>query len=174
MTQRRSRFAEEMRIIPVGWAIAAIVGFAATQLLFMILRWTHQPDLPAEPWWTLLGLPVGLMMAAAIALIGYIYADSKRRGMNAVLWTLLVVLIPKPIGFIAYFLLRKPLVVPCPQCGAPVGADFHYCPKCGHAITPTCNHCGRSIERDYVVCPYCGKTVGAAVSSSTLPDPTTG
>ncbi len=162
MSQRRSRFAEELRIIPVGWAIAAAVGFAATQLLFGILRWTHHRDLPSEPWWTLLGILCGVFLAATVALYGYIYADSKRRGMNALLWTFLVILVPKPIGFIAYFLLRKPLVVPCPQCGAPVGADFRYCPKCGHAITPSCTGCGHAIRRDYVCCPYCGKTVGAA------------
>jgi len=174
MRQHRSHFAEELRIIPIGWAIAATVGFAAIQLLFGILRWTHPSDLPPEPWWTLLGLLAGVMLAATLALIGYIYADSKRRGMNALLWTLLVILVPKPIGFIAYFLLRKPMFEPCPQCGTPVGADFRYCPKCGHAITPTCNHCGRSIQRDYVCCPYCGKTVGAAVSSSKSPEPSNG
>ncbi len=100
-------------------------------------------------------------MAATILLTGYIYADAKRRGMNAVLWTVLVFLTPKPIGFIAYFLLRTPMLTPCPKCSASVGKDFTFCPKCGYAITPSCGGCGRAIRRDYVCCPYCGKTVGA-------------
>ena len=48
MTQRRSRFTEEL-IIPVGWAVAAAVTFAAIQLGFAILRWTHHSDLPLSP-----------------------------------------------------------------------------------------------------------------------------
>lgn len=99
-----------------------------------------------------------------LLLTGYVYADAKRRGMNALLWTLLVILIPKAIGFIAYFLLRKPLLIPCPNCGTEVGSDFPYCPKCGHALTPSCSHCGRAISSDYVCCPYCGKTVGSGAS----------
>ena len=76
-------------------------------------------------------------------MIGYVYADSKRRGMNSLLWTLLVIFVPKALGFIVYFLLRKPLLIPCPNCGTEVGSDFAYCPKCGHALAPTCSHCGR-------------------------------
>ena len=47
-----------------------------------------------------------IAVAASHPADGYIYADAKRRGMNALLWTLLAMLLPKPIGFIAYFLLR--------------------------------------------------------------------
>ena len=34
MTQVRSRFAQELRIIPTGWAIAAAIGFIAVEALF--------------------------------------------------------------------------------------------------------------------------------------------
>jgi len=166
MTRQRSHFEEELRIIPTGWGIASVIGFAAVEVLFHVLipYWSHHHDLPPQPWWTLLGVVSALVTAATILLIGYIYADSKRRGMNAVLWTLLVILIPKPIGFIAYFLLRKPLLEPCPNCRWPIGQDFAYCPKCGHALAPSCANCGRAIRRDYMCCPFCGKTVGAAAT----------
>ncbi|MGA2902460.1 MAG: zinc ribbon domain-containing protein [Candidatus Korobacteraceae bacterium] len=166
MSQRKSRFQQDLSIIPLGWTVAAAIGLIAVELLFQVFipHWAHHKDLPPEPWWTLLGVLAALLLAATIALIGYIYADAKRRGMNAVLWTLLVILIPKPIGFIAYFLLRKPMFEPCPQCNAPVGPDFAYCPKCGYALTPSCAGCGRGIRRDFVCCPYCGKAVGAAAS----------
>ena len=167
MTQQRSYFQEELRIIPTGWAIAAVMGFAALELLFLVYipMWSHHKDLPPQPWWTLLAAVGALAMAATILLIGYIYADSKRRGMNAILWTLLVILIPKPIGFIAYFLLRKPLAEPCPNCRWPAGSDFAYCPKCGYAITPSCSNCGRATRHDYVCCPYCGKSVNVSATS---------
>jgi hypothetical protein len=162
MTQHKSRLQQELSIIPLGWTVAAAIGLVGIEVLFrfVIPRFAHQ-DIPPEPWWSLLGAVAALLLAATIALIGYIYADAKRRGMNAVLWTLLVILIPKPIGFIAYFLLRKPLFEPCPKCNTAVGPDFAYCPKCGYALSPSCPSCGRAIRRDYVCCPYCGKAVTA-------------
>jgi hypothetical protein len=167
MTQPRSRFEEELRIIPTGWVVVSVIGFAAVEVLFhtCIPAWSHHQGLPPEPWWALLGIVGGLFLAATILLTGYVYADAKRRGMNAVLWTLLVILIPKAIGFIAYFMLRKPLLAPCPNCRWPVGSDFTYCPKCGYALAPACANCGRPIRRDYTCCPYCGKPVTVPATS---------
>ena len=159
MTQVRSRFAQELRIIPTGWAIAAAIGFIAVEALFeKIIPHFSGHDLPPEPWWTLLGLLAAILMVATILLIGYIYADAKRRGMNAVLWTVLVILIPKAIGFIAYFLLRKPLVTPCPQLQHSRWLRFPpTAPKCGYALAPTCSHCGRAIRRILSVAPIAEK-----------------
>ncbi len=176
MTERKSRLQQELRIIPLGWTVAAGIGIVVVESLWsFVIPHFAQGDLPPRPWFDMLGAVGALLMAATILLTGYIYADAKRRGMNAVLWTVLVFLTPKPIGFIAYFLLRTPMLAPCPQCSAPVGKDFTYCPKCGYAITPSCAGCGHAIRRDYVCCPYCGKTVGAAVVPSTkLPNPSAG
>jgi hypothetical protein len=173
ITERKSRLQQELQIIPLGWTVAAAIGIVAVEVLFkcVIPHFAHN-DLPPWPWYDVIGALGALFLAATILLTGYIYADAKRRGMNAVLWTVLVLLIPKPIGFIAYFLLRTPMLAPCPKCSTPVGSEFTYCPKCGYALTPSCAGCGRAIRRDYVCCPYCGKTVGAAVSPS--PDPSTG
>ena len=99
----------------------------------------------------------GVFMAIIILMIGYVNADSKRRGMNSLLWTLLVIFVPKALGFLAYFLLRKPLLMPCPNCGTAVGSDFRFCPKCGYAMTPMCAHCGKNIQRDW----WCARTVGS-------------
>jgi len=166
MTQARSHFEAEMRIIPTGWAVAAVIGFAAVEIAFQVLipMYVRSQELPPRPLLALLGIVGGLFLAAVLLLTGYVYADSKRRGMNALLWTLMVILIPKAIGFIAYFLLRKPLLEPCPNCRWPIGSDFAYCPKCGYASIPSCANCGRPIRRDYMCCPYCGKSVGAAAT----------
>jgi RNA polymerase subunit RPABC4/transcription elongation factor Spt4 len=164
MTQPRSHFEEEMRIIPTGWVVTSIVSFAAIQVLFNVYVPSHHHDLPPQPWWALIGIVAGVVMAAMILLIGYVYADAKRRGMNAVLWTLLVILLPKLLGFVVYFMLRKPLLAPCPNCRWPIGSEFAYCPKCGFALAPACANCGRAIRRDYQCCPYCGKPVGATAT----------
>jgi len=79
--------------------------------------------------------------------------------MGQALWTFLVILIPYCFGFLAYFVLRKPILENCPRCGLQVQRGFHYCPKCGYALTPTCAHCGQVVQRDFVCCPYCGKAL---------------
>jgi hypothetical protein len=158
----QSQFQRELSIIPaVAKWIAALIFIAIQVGMQGILpRYAH--DLPPQPWWMLITLVAGVVMTIIVLMVGYVSADSKRRGMNSLLWTLLVIFVPKALGFIAYFLLRKPILVPCPSCATPIGSDFRFCPKCGYAVTPSCAFCGRSIKRDYTVCPYCGRAVGAA------------
>ncbi len=168
MTQAKSQFRNELAIIPPVARWIAVLVFALMQVGLVGIMPRYAKDLPPMPWWALVGIVGGVIVAIFVLLIGYVNADSKRRGMNSLLWTLLVIFVPKALGFIAYFLLRKPLLIPCPSCGTAVGSDFRFCPKCGHGVTPMCAHCGRSIQGDYVCCPYCGKAVAV-----TVPDLTT-
>ena len=166
MNQVKSHFRSELAIIPPVARVIAVVAFAIMQicLLGLLPHFVNRSEIPPMPFMVLISLVGGAVLGIIVLMVGYVYADSKRRGMNALLWTLLVIFVPKALGFIAYFLLRKPLLIPCPNCGTEVGSDFRYCPKCGHALTPTCSHCGRSISGDYVCCPYCGKPVGATAT----------
>ncbi len=162
----RSQFRRELAIIPSVARVIAVICFALMQIALLVLVpiYVDAKDVPPKAALILISLFGGAILAIVILMIGYVNADSRRRGMNSLLWTLLVIFVPKALGFIAYFLLRKPLLTPCPSCGTAVGSDFRFCPKCGHAVTPTCVHCGRSIQRDYACCPYCGKTVAITVS----------
>jgi len=166
MNQPKSTFRSEVAIIPgIAWWLALLAWVLVQVILVVIVpHHAHPKDLPPMPVWALITVLGGTILGVVILMIGYVNADSKRRGMNSLLWTLLVIFVPKALGFIAYFLLRKPLMLPCPKCGRAVGADFRYCPKCGHAISPMCAHCGRSIQSDYVCCPYCGKNVAVVAS----------
>jgi hypothetical protein len=74
---------------------------------------------------------LGAFTAAYVLLAGYVYADARRRGMSPVAWTALVVLVPNALGFVFYFVLRKPLVHPCPRCHSDVAQDAAFCPRCG-------------------------------------------
>jgi hypothetical protein len=165
MNQQRSRFRSELAIIPNLAIWIAVAAFVLMQVCLLGIAPHYLTDLPPMPWFPIITVIAGLFLAIIIALVGYVYADSKRRGMNPVLWTLLVIFVPKALGFIAYFLLRKPLLSPCPKCGTAVSAGFYFCQKCGNALAPTCAHCGRAISHDYACCPYCGKPLGAAVAS---------
>ena len=165
MNQAKSHFRSELAIIPPVAKAIAVLAFAVLQICLLGLLPHFEIDIPPMPALVAISLVGGAVLGIIVLMIGYVYADSNRRGMNALLWTLLVIFVPKALGFIAYFLLRKPLLIPCPNCGTEIGSDFRYCPKCGRALTPTCSHCGRSISGDYVCCPYCGKPVGATATT---------
>lgn len=75
----------------------------------------------------------------------WVYRDAQKRGMDAVLW-LIVVLIANIIGLIIYFVVRKPEVIKgtpspystaqyCKHCGNPLTSDARFCPKCGKEQT---------------------------------------
>ena len=80
---------------------------------------------------TLVGLAAGLLAATYFLLAGYIYRDAARRGMAPLPWTALAVLVPNCVGFVLYFLLRKPALHPCPSCGRGVAPEAAFCPHCG-------------------------------------------
>ncbi len=80
----------------------------------------------------LIGLAGGTLAGVYFLLAGYIYADAVRRDMPPIPWAALAVLIPNCVGFVLYFLLRKPILHPCPACGRGVAPDAAFCPRCGH------------------------------------------
>ena len=153
-----SRFREELRIIPrtvrvLAWGLY----FVCATLVF---KFAMLPD-PEFRSWPLVGkvafvYGLFLLLPALILLIGYVYADAKRRKMRYIMWTFLALLIPDAIGIILYFLLRDPLPQPCPSCRAEVAAKFTFCPYCGAALKPTCPKCGKGVEHGWANCPDCG------------------
>jgi hypothetical protein len=167
MTQRSSHFRDEFGIIPMFMMVLAAIGFAAMNFLFLVafpLVDPHAPPLPLR----LIGAVVGgSLMAVYVLLVGYVNQDAKRRDMGQLLWTLLVIFIPNCLGFLAYFLLRKPLVQYCPKCGERVEKGFRFCAKCGCELTPACGSCGHTLDHGYSVCPYCGKGLGAGGQATT-------
>jgi len=173
----KSQLSREFGIVPTVARVLAVVAFALAQVIFLVVipHHYHGNDMPPKAVMPLISVLAGGFVALFILLIGYVNADSKRRGMNSLLWTLMVIFVPKAIGFLAYFLLRKPLLVEgmhaCPKCGTGVGHDFRFCPKCGYSFAPVCGNCGRGIQNDYAVCPYCGRPVGAATMPPVPPAP---
>ena len=115
-------------VIPVPAKIVAALAFVVFFFGVFEEHW-------ASGFGTLIGLAGGTLAAAYFLLAGYIYADALRRGMPPIPWTALAVLVPNCVGFVLYFLLRKPIVHPCPNCGRGVAPDAAFCPRCGHAQT---------------------------------------
>ena len=58
-----------------------------------------------------------LLMVIPMIVGTYVYQDSKKRGMNALLWTLVARLVPALIGFVIYLLARVEYSDErCPRC----------------------------------------------------------
>ncbi|HTU34406.1 MAG TPA: zinc ribbon domain-containing protein [Candidatus Acidoferrum sp.] len=159
-----SRFTKGLGIIPTpAWVVGWLVYFGATTPLFFYAL-PHDPEMGQWPRWgqALFVYGIFLLVVAYIALIGYVYADAKRRQMRYVMWTLLAIFIPDAIGIILYFILRDPLPKPCPGCGNVVKASFPFCPHCGTSLQPTCPNCGKPVDSNWSNCPHCGQRMPVA------------
>lgn len=143
-------FKREVGLIP-WWA------YALAAIVFVILQWVFNSIVPEHPDRIFLGLLAGTIAVILILLIGYVNRDSARRGMNRTLWTLLVIFVPNALGFILYFLIRKPLRVPCMNCGNMLQPNFRYCPKCSTPRFAVCGHCNTPTEPGDLFCNNCGR-----------------
>ena len=170
-----SRFDQEWALVPSAarW-IAALVGLVVAASIggIFLVPFVIERDLKGffifGPFFLLAAFAAS-MAAAFVLLVGYVYADAKRRGMNHVLWTLLAIFIPNAIGIILYFILRDPLPLPCPACGTPAQKGHAFCSCCGAAVRAACPQCRQPIEAGWRVCPRCGATLAAAAAPPTPP-----
>ena len=104
---------DQLSMIPTWSVVLAIIVFGAVQYLFHGVLPHHKHEL--LPMRLLMGYSWGTAFASYVLLVGYVSRDVKRRSMPAGLWMLIVVVMPGGIGAVVYFLLRQPLLRPCPQ-----------------------------------------------------------
>jgi RNA polymerase subunit RPABC4/transcription elongation factor Spt4 len=186
--RERSTFRNELRVIPkwlvwtciVLYIVALIVGISINLYNFATIGTIFPDDsFRAHPLLSCLAL-AGAITAGAVAfsaglfMLGYVYRDAKRRGMNAGLWTLLVLILSPAyllIGLIIYLLVREPLPYTCPQCGATVNARFNFCPNCKYNLHPACPACQREVSDDDKFCPYCATELTHAQKPTPTPSP---
>jgi ABC-type transport system involved in multi-copper enzyme maturation permease subunit len=104
-----------------------------------------------------------------LAVIVWIYRDAERRGMNGVLWALLV-LIGNIIGLLIYLIVRTDDLPqreknvetrPCPSCQKYAASTFSFCPHCGSRMEHCCGGCGQSTDQSWKICPHCGEKLKA-------------
>lgn len=72
----------------------------------------------------------------AYVLLGiWTWKDAKSRGLNALLWTVVVLLAPSFIGLIIYLAAgRNQAAGLCPHCSRAIQANVAFCPHCGGAV----------------------------------------
>jgi len=152
-----SRLRQEFNVaLRAGVVISAILAATAFTLFVVV---SNEPPTPV------LRAPIGMFIAALMFtygfLVSYVYNDAKRRGMRHVLWTLIATFAPNALGFIAYFILREPLLQPCLSCGATARRDFAFCPQCGSPLPRICPSCRRPVEPVWPHCAHCGQKLHA-------------
>ena len=139
----------------MAMVVVAVLVFLGMEALLILVAFRHDPHAPPVAVQVLIATLAGTALGIVMLLVGYVNRDAKRRGMNYILWTVLVLIIPNALGFIFYFLVRHPVMGACPQCGATVNRAFNYCPKCKFILHPACPQCHRTIEVGAAFCPYC-------------------
>jgi len=168
-----SRFNEELKVIPKAARILAVLAYVSVAAFFTLLfTFSHDQGLQNTPeiGKVVLVFGPGLVLAIYLLLIGYVNGDAKCRGMRYVMWTLLAIFIPNAIGIILYFILRDPLMKPCPGCSTVLKPGFTFCPNCGTSLQPTCPSCGRGVERGWSNCPRCGTKLPGP-NAAVVPNP---
>ena len=86
-----------------------VVYFASSQGRSLLASEGFLNTIPEALWF---GSTCGVFTGAFFLALGYIYGDAKRRQMHAWAWVTAVSFIPNLIGFILYFVFRRPLPGP--------------------------------------------------------------
>jgi hypothetical protein len=166
MVKEEFDIGKEIKIIPLWAWIAAPLELIGMELLWNVVVPAHKNP-PPLAFRMFMGTFLGVILGVLILLVGYVNRDSRRRGMNVALWTLLVAFLANPMVII-YFLVRHPLYPTCPQCGASIQPGFNFCPKCHFNLTPMCPNCSRPVRPGDVYCAYCGAPLGVQPEAKVL------
>lgn len=131
------------------------------------------PDMDFDWWphafkWTSISIFSLVLLVLWIVVIVWVYRDAERRGMNGVLWALLV-LIGSIIGLLIYLIVRSDVLPAsqrsqaaqvCPECNQEIGQDYTFCPHCGKRLQGgVCPGCGKPVEPNWKVCASCGENI---------------
>ena len=185
--REKTNFSDELRVIPRWLRVAVVLLFVLAIAIGTLVNLGHSFVIYSSPnqgdtqfhhqiWpWEFRNEPViaslilagtitaiAIPLAGFLLLLGYVYRDAKRRGMQAGLWLLLILIL-------LYFFLREPLPYGCPQCGTTVGARFNYCPNCDNNLNPSCPHCRQEVAEADKFCPNCGNTLSRGSAAAPAP-----
>lgn len=88
-----------------------------------------------EQMWIGIGAVLLLVLGCWACLGVWTYRDAKARGLDARIWTVIVVLVPNLMGLLLYFLIgRRQQRVRCASCGGQTEPGKHYCSNCGVSL----------------------------------------
>ena len=101
-----------------------------------------------------------LILTLPVIVGSYVYKDAKKRNMDAVLWTAVVILVPGLVGLIIYLIVRgNSSDATCPVCENDVSDSHVLCPYCGNPLKLCCKNCQTVISPSWKLCPQCGTEI---------------
>jgi hypothetical protein len=153
------RWSEVPRTIP-RWAYVLTFGVWTAIQLAIHRAFQGESDPPHLAIQLIFGLYIASVFAPIILVAGIVHADSRKRGMNAVFWSILAVFLPGA-GVLLYLLLRPPLPIDCQGCGKRLRHGGAYCPSCGEPVGRRCSECHREVLAGDAFCASCGRAVTA-------------
>ena len=125
---------QSLSIVPKAVRIWALVigGCALLAGLGVGLHEAQRgPALRSMFMYTGAGVFGGVMIAAWLLCLGFVFADARRRAMRPFLWVLVAALFPHLLGFLLYFVMRQPIASPCSHCGQTIPLNQRFCSWCG-------------------------------------------
>ena len=135
-----SRVRDELTVVPIGGRVLAAISYFGMVTFVVLMCWFNggNPHDTREIGLCLLMLILAPLVAACyVLLLGYVYGDARRRGMNYIAWTILALLIPNALGIVIYFIMRAPLGGGiCPHCNSRIPAGSVFCNRCGTRVAP--------------------------------------
>jgi hypothetical protein len=129
-TARRNILTRPAMVIAALAIPTWVAYFASGQGRSLLASEGFLSSMPDALWF---GLTFGVFTAAFFLALGYVYGDAKRRDMPAWAWVIAALLIPNLIGFILYFVFRRPVLGPCNSCGKPIRGGEAFCSHCGRS-----------------------------------------
>jgi hypothetical protein len=147
---------DQLSLIPRWAYVVAAAIFIGLPILFLSYVSRGNPADQGLLFRVLFPLVPATFLAFLALMVGYVNQDAGRRGMSRTAWTLIVIFVPNALGFILYFLMRKPKRMVCPKCGALSDARTNFCPSCRHEFHPTCPQCKAAIQGGSRFCANCG------------------
>lgn len=160
-------------IILAAWRITPLIftPFGAVSSVFHEVDSTISHNFRGFPFnafsWGFRGIVPLMLFLLWILVIVWVYRDAERRGMNGILWALLV-FIGNLIGLLIYLIVRSDnapagsgrsdrFVSSC--CRKPIQPQHKFCPQCGESLNDICGGCGKPVQPDWKICPSCGHKI---------------
>ncbi|MDO5156026.1 MAG: hypothetical protein Q4D51_08670 [Eubacteriales bacterium] len=81
-------------------------------------------------------IPIAAIVMTVLLAV-WTYRDANEKGLNGIMWTLIVILVPSYIGLIVYLCVRyDSKKVTCSKCMKQVNGNSRYCSNCGQELIP--------------------------------------
>jgi len=131
------------QVAPIAWVWALV---AKAKFL----------GLTSEEWSsTLISLSLALYILGALTLALWVFADARRRDMDAPWAWGALTLVTTAVGWATYLITRSWQRPQCPNCGGSLRPSFKTCPHCGTQVKRACPSCGQGVEHGWNFCPHC-------------------